>query len=96
MSFRNRRRRTSYFLADRKERKDDLLELIKKNPEVGLTRLRGVFSQQTGNLFKTIDTYLSELVDAGLVEFDLTGIEIMVYPVGYKKNEVEKDTERDK
>jgi len=68
MSFRNRRSKTSHFLDGRKQRKELLLSMIEKNPNLELKTIRGLFSQQTGNKLKTIDEYLEELQDANLIE----------------------------
>jgi len=70
MSFKNKR--VSPFLDQRKKRKQDLYDIIKKNPDLGLKKLKAVFSMRTGNTYKKIDEYLEELEDAGLIDIDRT------------------------
>jgi len=60
----------SYFLRERQKRKQILLQMIEKNSEMSLQRLKSVFSLQTGLAFKTINEYLDELIGTGLIEID--------------------------
>lgn len=60
----------SYFLIERRARKQKLLEIIKKNPKLNLGKLKGIFSLQTGVSFKKIDEYINEMVESGMIEYD--------------------------
>jgi len=58
----------SYFIRERQLRKSRLLLLIGKQPELNQTRLKAIFSLQTGLRISKIEEYLQELSDAGLIE----------------------------
>ena len=65
-----KRQEKNFFLRERQIRKARLLDLIEKHPELGLKKIKGLFSLRTGLSFKKIQEYLSEFLDAELIEID--------------------------
>jgi len=63
----------SYFLIERRTRKLRLLDMIKKNPELEIGKLKGLFSLENGVSFKKIDEYLSEMEESGMIKYDAEG-----------------------
>jgi predicted transcriptional regulator len=63
----------SYFLIERRTRKLRLLDMIKKNPELEIGKLKGLFSLESGVSFKKIDEYLSEMEESGMIKYDAEG-----------------------
>jgi len=62
--------RIGFFIRQRKLRKQELHRMIQLNPDLTLTRIKGLFSQRTGLTYKKIDQYILELTDANLVEIN--------------------------
>ena len=60
----------SFFLIERRVRKQNLLDLIRNSGEQGvsLKKAKSVFSLKTGLSFRKIEEYLRELEEGGLIE----------------------------
>lgn len=70
----------SYFLIERKTRKQKLIALIEKHQGIELGKLKGLFSLQTGVSFKKIDEYLLELEESGQIQVAENGSYELVKP----------------
>ena len=56
--------------AIRKERINQLLDIITKNPEASENKVKGIFMLRTGLTLKTISDYIDELIFAEIIERD--------------------------
>ena len=60
----------NYFMIERRARLQKVVDLIKKHEGMSVQKVKGIFILQTGARGKTVDSYIRELIDAGVLEYD--------------------------
>jgi hypothetical protein len=60
----------NFFLAERRARVKLLIRLFKDHPDMSYARIKGLFGLRTGLAHKTINAYVNELVDGGILEWN--------------------------
>ena len=60
----------NFFMVERRARVQKLIKMIKKNPDITIAKIKGLFSLQTGLSHNRIRMYLLELEESGLIEWD--------------------------
>ena len=60
----------NFFLSERKSRLNWLLKMIQENPKTPFHKLKGSLMLKTGLRGNTIDEYIRDLENGGIIEFD--------------------------
>ena len=47
-----------------------IIEMIEKNPELPIRKIKGLLAVKTGLKISTINTYINDLEEAGLIEWN--------------------------
>ena len=58
----------NYFMIERRARMQKIVEMIKKHENLEERKLKGLFILQTGARSRTVEEYLKELEEAGVIE----------------------------
>lgn len=69
-----------------------VLELVRKHKELAASKIRALFILQTGAKSNTVDAYIRELIEAGLIEWKDETHTFLV-PVGGWTEEPETDSQ---
>lgn len=72
----------NFFMIERRARLQRILEMVKKHKQIEARKIRALFVLQTGAKGNTVDAYIRELIEAGLIEWkDETHTHLV--PVGW-------------
>ena len=60
----------NFFLIERRGRLTWLMDLMNKHPDLPFSKIKGLMILKTGIKGNTVDEYIRDLLDAGIIEWN--------------------------